>query len=125
DSGPGCSGWPRWAASRSVAVGAGFLELFGVLLVVLADPFGGAKVGVLAHVRAKPAGRRRAAEGLGHRADVVGGAAAADAEVVDAERRRRRRERGHVVAGGQERVKRGREGPPVRGLFVTWVGERL
>src|SRR5215469_13970518 len=80
------------------------LELLGELLVMPADPFAGAVVGVPAHIRAEPARRRRAAECLGHRADVVGCAAATDAEVVDSERSRRRRERGHLVAVGQEPV---------------------
>src|SRR6516225_1097106 len=76
------------------------LELFGELLVMPADPFAGAVVGVPTHIRAEPARRRRAAECLGHRADVMGCAAATDAEVVDSERSRRRRERAHLVAVG-------------------------
>src|SRR5208337_1644503 len=88
------------AENRSVALFAGFLELFGELLVMPADPFAGAVVGVPTHIRAEPARRRRAAECLGHRADVVGCAAATDAEIVDSERSRRRSERAHLVAVG-------------------------
>ncbi len=100
---------PWGTPERPLKIGAsrcslGFLELFGELLVMPTDPFAGAVVGVPAHIRAEPARRRRAAEGLGHRADVVGCAAAADAEVVDSERSRCRRERAHLVAGGEERV---------------------
>src|SRR5690349_9254007 len=101
------------------------LEFFGVLLVMLAYPFGGAVVGVAAHIRAEPAGRRRAAEGFRHRADVLGGGAAADAEVVDSERRRRRRERGYLVAVDEEPVERGGERPPVRDQIAVRVAERL
>jgi hypothetical protein len=47
------------------------LELFGELLVMPTDSFAGAVVGVPAHIRAEPACRRRTAECLGHRAEVV------------------------------------------------------
>src|SRR3984893_12484144 len=95
------AGWPGEAAEyRSVAWSAGFLELFDELLVMPADPFAGAVVGVPTHIRAEPTRRRPAAECLGHRADVVGCAAATDAEVVDSERSRCRRERAHLVAVG-------------------------
>src|ERR1700678_1220828 len=97
----GSAGRPGQAAEyRSVALFARFLELFSELLVMLADPFARAVVGVPTHICAEPARRRRAAECLGHRADVVGCAAATDTEVVDSERSRRRRERAHLVAVG-------------------------
>src|SRR5580658_8736353 len=100
---------PRWWRKRDHRVrpaplSGGFLELLGELLVMPADPLAGAVVGVPAHIRAEPARRRRAAEGLGHRADVVGCAAATDAEVVDSERSRRGSERAHLVAVGEKPV---------------------
>ena len=104
-----CGCWPLTCTDRSrrpkrPALTSRFcitlLELFGELPVVRADPFVGAVIGVPTHIRAEPARRRRAAECLGHRADVVGCAAATDAEVVDSEPSRRRRERAHLVAVG-------------------------
>jgi hypothetical protein len=64
---------------------------------------------MLRHVRGVTAGRNRPAQALGHRADVMGSAAAADADVVDAHVARRGREVGHLEAVAEERLERKRK----------------
>src|SRR4051794_18967460 len=64
---------------------------------------------MLRHVRGVAARRNGPAQALGHRADIMGSAAAADADVPDAQVARRGGEVGHLEAVAEERFERERE----------------
>src|SRR5258708_40345257 len=103
------SGWAAWSFSPtpanlrtnpngSAAAAARSSDPFGVIEVLPPEAVVRAEDVVLRHVGRIAAGRRPAAERVGHGADVMRPRAAAHAEIPDVERERRRRDIGDLEA---------------------------
>ena len=80
---------------------------------------------MLGHVGGETAGRWRAAERLGHAANVVRPGTATDTQVTDAELVRLPREIGDLIAVADERIERRWEGTPTRRIGIDRIAQGL